>query len=340
MNDFPDIFCYCEYVTTRNKTEKIKSDVKCIKCNKLLITNGQLERVERRKTPSSQITSSPERAETENFAESTFFHDIPKETDVDARLVTSSSPIPASKKGRCSSLSALSNHTSDGYLKPNKASSLDLTIQNCGPIYESISDSGECRVTKSPDKNKLSNASLHTPEFIKRYSYIFDTPVYGNTEQLDTENLEISGDYIFGENTILSINNTTLRTADLNNSGDHSELFLESDEEVNSEEEENIFQLEEDRVIMAAGTDLKTYTSLGRFLGENNEEVEKHFRKIERLHTKFEYTDQNKANMIPFGLEGKALDFYETLSEETKGNYNEAKEALIAHFKPNKSKCV
>ena len=44
MNDFPDIFCYCENVTTRNKTEKIKSDIKCTKFDKLLITNGQLER--------------------------------------------------------------------------------------------------------------------------------------------------------------------------------------------------------------------------------------------------------------------------------------------------------
>ena len=76
--------------------------------------------------------------------------------------------------------------------------------------------------------------------------------------------------------------------------------------------------------------DLKTYTSLGRFLGESNEEVEKYFRKIERLHTKLAYTDQNKANMIPFGLEGKALDFYETFSEETKENYNEAKAALTS----------
>ena len=91
---------------------------------------------------------------------------------------------------------------------------------------------------------------------------------------------------------------------------------------------------------MAAGVDLKLYTSLGRFLGENNEEVEKYFRKIERIHTKLAYTDQNKANMIPFGLEGKALDFYETLSEETKDNYNEAKAAFIAHYKPNKSNFV
>ena len=43
MIDFPDIFCYCENVTTRYITEKIKTDIKCIKYNKLLITNGQLE---------------------------------------------------------------------------------------------------------------------------------------------------------------------------------------------------------------------------------------------------------------------------------------------------------
>ena len=86
--------------------------------------------------------------------------------------------------------------------------------------------------------------------------------------------------------------------------------------------------------------DIKSYMSIGRFMGENSEDAEKYFRKVERFQAKALYSDVNKASMIPFGLEGKALDYYETLSEEIKADYNQIKEAIITHFKPNKSKLV
>ena len=82
---------------------------------------------------------------------------------------------------------------------------------------------------------------------------------------------------------------------------------------------------------------IKAYISLGKFLGEENEDVERYFRRMERLHRRFGYDEQEKASMIPFGLDDKLLDFYEGTSEETQGNYNEIKNAIIAHFKPNRS---
>ena len=82
---------------------------------------------------------------------------------------------------------------------------------------------------------------------------------------------------------------------------------------------------------------IKAYISLGKFLGEENEDVERYFRKIERWHRQVGYGKQEKASMIPFGLDGKSLDFYEGTSAETQGNYNEIKNAIIAHFKPNRS---
>ena len=82
---------------------------------------------------------------------------------------------------------------------------------------------------------------------------------------------------------------------------------------------------------------IKAYTSLGKFLGEASEDVERYFRKIERFHAQANYTEQVKADMIPFGLEGKALDYYEGANAQIQGNYNAIKDAMIAHFKPTKS---
>ena len=82
---------------------------------------------------------------------------------------------------------------------------------------------------------------------------------------------------------------------------------------------------------------VKAYVSLGKFLGEADEDVERYFRKLERFHSQANYTDQEKASMIPFGLEGKSLDFYEGANAQIQGNYNTIKDAMIAHFKPTKS---
>ena len=59
--------------------------------------------------------------------------------------------------------------------------------------------------------------------------------------------------------------------------------------------------------------------------------------KIEHFHTQANYDDQEKANMIPFGLEEKALDFYKGTSAQIQGNYKQIKTEMVGHFKSTKS---
>ena len=87
-------------------------------------------------------------------------------------------------------------------------------------------------------------------------------------------------------------------------------------------------------------TDLKYYTSIGKFYGESTEDVEKYFRKIERYHVHANYDDAAKRDMLPFGLEGKALDFYEGCSAAIRADYAQVKTAMVNHFKSNKSEIV
>ena len=87
-------------------------------------------------------------------------------------------------------------------------------------------------------------------------------------------------------------------------------------------------------------TDLKYYLAIGKFLGESTEDVEKYFRKIERYHVHANYDDAAKRDMLPFGLEGKALDFYEGCSATIRADYAQVKTAMVNHFKSNKSEIV
>ena len=85
---------------------------------------------------------------------------------------------------------------------------------------------------------------------------------------------------------------------------------------------------------------IEIITSLCSFSGKEGEEVEKFFRQIERLFNQAQYNDERKAEILPFSLEKKALDFYDNLSEEQKNNYAVAKEAILNHFKHNKSEFI
>ena len=84
-----------------------------------------------------------------------------------------------------------------------------------------------------------------------------------------------------------------------------------------------------------AADDLKPYLSLGKFYGEGTEDVEKYFRKIERYHKYANYQNDKILNMLPFGLEGKALDFYEGCSEAIRADYAQVKTEMVNHFKSN-----
>ena len=89
-----------------------------------------------------------------------------------------------------------------------------------------------------------------------------------------------------------------------------------------------------------AASEIKAYMSIGKFLGDSSDDPERYFRKIERFHRCLNYDQAKKANMLPFGLEGKGLDFYESCSEAVRADYNLIKNAIIAHFKSNKSEIL
>ena len=89
-----------------------------------------------------------------------------------------------------------------------------------------------------------------------------------------------------------------------------------------------------------AASEIKAYMSIGKFLGDSSDDPERYFKKIERFHRCFNYDQAKKANMLPFGLEGKGLDFYESCSEAVRADYNLIKNAIIAHFKSNKSEIL
>ena len=87
-----------------------------------------------------------------------------------------------------------------------------------------------------------------------------------------------------------------------------------------------------------AAMGIKNYiAATGKYTGESGEDAEKYFRQVERYRARVNYNDNDKAQMIPFGLKEKALDYYETLHQDVKADYGQTKEALIGHYKPNKS---
>ena len=91
------------------------------------------------------------------------------------------------------------------------------------------------------------------------------------------------------------------------------------------------------RRLEMAGNDIKNYLAIGKFNGESTEDVEKYFRKLERYQVHARYNNEKKLTMLPFGFEGKSLDFYETLSDEVRADYGKIKDLMISHFKSNKS---
>ena len=69
------------------------------------------------------------------------------------------------------------------------------------------------------------------------------------------------------------------------------------------------------------------------------------FENIERFKNKLNYVakfvgwgDVEKATFVPLWLEGKLFDFYESLSQETKENFEQTMEVLIDHYRPNISR--
>ena len=87
-------------------------------------------------------------------------------------------------------------------------------------------------------------------------------------------------------------------------------------------------------------TAIETITSLCSFTGSEGEDVEKFFRQLERLFNQAQYNDERKAEILPFSLKKKALDFYDNLSDVQKNNYATVKEAIVNHFKQNKSEFI
>ena len=113
---------------------------------------------------------------------------------------------------------------------------------------------------------------------------------------------------------------------------------MTGDKEGDKEEEVGGEALNNEQAENISAMDIKNYiAATGKYTGESGEDAEKYFRQLERYHARVNYDNNDKAQMIPFGLKESALDHYETLHQDVKADYEQTKEALIGHYKPNKS---
>ena len=65
---------------------------------------------------------------------------------------------------------------------------------------------------------------------------------------------------------------------------------------------------------------------------------EEFFKKFERWADYGGCDDEKKAKVIPLLLEEKASDFFDSLEEEKRNNFEDLKKALLLHFECNKSR--
>ena len=83
--------------------------------------------------------------------------------------------------------------------------------------------------------------------------------------------------------------------------------------------------------------EIKAYSSIWKFRGEKHEDVKSFFLQLDRFHDLDNTSEEKKAGLLPFSLEGRSLDFYEGCNEALKRDYEQIKDAIISHFKNNKS---
>ena len=83
--------------------------------------------------------------------------------------------------------------------------------------------------------------------------------------------------------------------------------------------------------------EIKAYSSIWKFRGEKHEDVKCFFLQLDRFHDLDNTSEEKKAGLLPFSLEGRSLDFYEGCNEALKRDYEQIKDAIILHFKNNKS---
>ena len=210
-----------------------------------------------------------------------------------------------------------------------------------------------------------------TPPFLRKFSHVYDRPEILHARR----NLNVSGSYLFDDKNNILLGNwrgrepkdsfepddTSVREfnehLDANQQVQLGLKILAPDSQISEQSGQTIGsevaprdpvstsvnetnQLGESIEHAMAANDIKAYTSLGKFLGESKEDVEKYFRKVERFQLQAGWPEDKKAGMVPFGLEGKALDFYETCPVAIRADYNQLRAAIIAHFKSNKSEIL
>ena len=88
--------------------------------------------------------------------------------------------------------------------------------------------------------------------------------------------------------------------------------------------------------------DLKELNTMGLRPGnfKGMADPEKFFKKFERLAAYGEWDKDKMAKVVPLLFDGKASDFYDSLEDDKRVDYDEMKKAVIQHFQCNKSKLV
>ena len=352
--EFPEIFCLCQNPITRSQV----FNKRCNNCSKLIfskrdlgtrkkINNNRKPKESRSRTLSlpnfegqtlSRSCSEPElRTENQTVIEhrEVWLNQIRPNSDSSAIH----QKAPDVTRGKYKQNNSLSE------INPNPALNTQYLVpieqQGSGPsgteypIYESIEKLGESQTnfekSFSEDTPLIINGD-NTRLLLRSYSQIYD-----EIEECDLGTGTV-GDlsYLVNDNTLLNcwINKHPKRRScpiplgsyDNNENSRGSEIL--DDEAANSlnnlihpntpenKDLENF--IENQNFGEMALNAIKTITSLGRFSGKEGEEVEKFFRQIERLFNQAQYNDERKAEILPFSLEKKALDFYDNLSEEQK----------------------
>ena len=188
------------------------------------------------------------------------------------------------------------------------------------PIYEQIEETGT--------KNQTNTLSELTDEILKTEKDLADQKIILRPSSLDSaiQDLKSTGGLSFNDISILNLNPRITQAGQ----GFSGNIYPDYTEPIVHEPQR-----------MANNDDLKELTglqrSVGLFKGENEDDIEGYFRKIERWFALCNWDAGKKAKALSILLDAKAAHFYETLDAATRNDYAQTKDILIKTFRINQS---